>query len=381
MNITKITNYIYEKYLTLINKNFLINYNPYNIKTKKKAILYYKYTQNFKNAKIGTTDYQSLCIAKALNKNGYLVTVVDRKCKFKVKKKYDIFVGGFNTGGFVNFEYILDQLDNKTKIVGLSTGANPKYMEKEFIKREKMFKKRNKISLDHISRFSKINIKKIKKKINYLIYFGYKNGFVDNTYKNFKNKFDLQPCISDKIQNKRNSKNINLKNFIYYSGSGYLHKGLDWIIEYFIKNPDLKLHICSPSYEKKFLDFYNISKYKNIKYQGNVKEDSNKAKKLFSKCGYIISMNCSGGGSAALAVGRRYGLVPIVWKNEDCNPKACFIISKESFNDIDRMIKKMINMSFSYYLKLSKQNIMISQENTSNYYQKKLIEIFKKIKR
>lgn len=380
MIITKITYYIYEKYLTLVNKNYLINYNPYNIKTKKKAILYYKYSQNFKNAKIGTTDYQSLCIAKALNKNGYLVTVVDRKCKFKIKNKYDIFVGGFNTGGFANFEYILDQLDNKTKIVGLSTGANPKYMEKEFIKREKMFKKRNKISLDHISRFSKINIKKIKKKINYLIYFGYKKGFVDNTYKNFKNKFDLQPCISDKIQNKRNSKNINLKNFIYYSGSGFLHKGLDWIIEYFIKNPDLKLYICSPSYEKKFLDFYNISKYKNIKYQGNVKEDSNKAKKLFSKCGYIISMNCSGGGSAALAVGRRYGLVPIVWKNEDCNPKACFIISKESFNDIDKMIKKMINISFSYYLKLSQQNIMISQENTSNYYQKKLIEIFKKIK-
>ena len=380
MFITKITNYIYEKYLILFNKKFLNNFNPYNIKTKKRAILYYKYSQNFKNAKIGTSDYQSLHIAKALNKSGYLVTVVDRKCKFKVNNNYDIFVGGFNTGGFINFEYILNQLDNKTKIVGLSTGANPKFMKKEFIKREKMFEKRNKISLDHVTRFSKINIQKIKKKLNYLIYFGYKNGFVDNTYKNFKNKFDIQPCISDKIRNKRNPNGINLKNFIYYSGSGFLHKGLDWIIEYFIKNQDLRLYICSANYEKKFLDFYNISKYKNIRYQGNIKEDSSKAKKLFSKCGYIISMNCSGGGSAALAVGRRYGLVPIVWKNEDCNPKSCFIISKESFDDINKMIKKMINMNFSRYLKLSKQNIMISQENTSNNYQKKLIKIFKKIK-
>jgi hypothetical protein len=379
MNITKIFNYIYEKYLTLSNKNFLINFNPYNIKTKKKAILYYKYTQNFKNSKIGTTEYQSLCMAKALNKNGYVVTIVDRKCKFEINDKYDIFVGGFNTGGFKNFKYILNQLDKKTKVVGLSTGANPKQMREEFTKREKMFEKRNKISIDHVSRFSKININKIKKKINYLIYFGYKNGFVDNTYKNFKNKFDIQPCISDKIAYERSPNNVNLKNFIYYSGSGYLHKGLDWIIEYFIRNPDLKLYICSPNYEKKFLDFYNISQHKNIIYKGDIKEDSGKAKELFSKCGFIISMNCSGGGSAALAVGRRYGLVPVVWKNEDCNPKACFIILKENFNEIDKMIKKVTNMNFNKYLKLSKENVQISQENASNYYQKRLIKIFKKI--
>ena len=88
------------------------------------------------------------------------------------------------------------------------------------------------------------------------------------------------------------------------------------------------------NYEKKFLDFYDISKYENIIYHGNVKEDSIEAEKLFSKCGYIISMNCSGGGSASLAVGRRYGLIPVVWKNEDCNPKACFIISEENLKEI-----------------------------------------------
>ena len=85
MNITKITNYIYEKYLTVFNKNFIVDFNPYKIKTKK-AILYYKYSRNFKDAKIGTTDYQCLCIAKAINKAGYLVTIVDRKVKIKVTK-------------------------------------------------------------------------------------------------------------------------------------------------------------------------------------------------------------------------------------------------------------------------------------------------------
>ena len=88
-------------------------------------------------------------------------------------------------------------------------------------------------------------------------------------------------------------------------------------------------------------------------------------------------MNCSGGGSASLAVGRRYGLIPVVWKNEDCNPKACFIISEENLKGIDKVIKKLIKIDFNKYLKLSKENIKISQENTSNYYQKRLIKIFK----
>lgn len=377
MNITKITNYIYEKYLTVFNKNFLIDFNPYKIKTKKKAILYYKYSQNLKNAKTGTTDYQCLCIAKAINSAGYLVTIVDRKVKFKVTQKYEMFVGAFNTGGFINFEHILNQLSKKTKVIGLSTGANPKHMRQQFRKRERMFKKRNKFNLDHVSRFSEINFNKIKKKINYLIYFGYKKGFVDRSYNSFKNKIDLQPCISDKIQIIRNRNMINLTNYIYYSGSGFLHKGLDLIIEYFIKNQNLTLHICSPNHEKKFLDFYNISNYKNIIYHGNIKEDSGKAEKLFSKCGYIISMNCSGGGSASLAVGRRYGLIPVVWKNEDCNPKACYVILKENFEGINKVIKKLSNIDFSKYLKLSKKNIKISKENSSIYYQKRLIKIFR----
>ena len=43
------------------------------------------------------------------------------------------------------------------------------------------------------------------------------------------------------------------------------------------------------------------------------------------------------------------------------------------------MIKKIINIDFHKYLKLSSDNVKISQENTSNYYQKRLIKIFKEL--
>ena len=346
--------------------------------SKKNALLYYKCSRNFNKSKIGTTEYQSLGIAKAINKSGYIVTIVDRKLKFKIKKKYDLFVGAFNTGGFKYFEYILNQFTKKTKMIGLSTGANPKFMEKEFKIRVKMFIQRNKVKLKHMTRYSLVNFNKFKDKLDYLIYFGYKNGFVDKSYYNFKKKINVQPCISDNIKVKKKFfRNNLLNNYIYYSGSGFLHKGLDLIIEFFIKNPNLKLYICSANYEKQFLKFYNLNKHKNIIFKGNVKEDSNKAKQIFDKCGFIISMNCSGGGSAALAVGRRYGLIPVVLKNEDCNPKSCFFVKNEKFNEIKKAVIKVSKLNKNEYRKLSRENQIISNENSSDYYNKKFYQIFK----
>ena len=99
MNFTKIKDYLNEKFSEISNKNFMKILTL--IKSKiKKALLYYKCTPKFINSKIGTTEYQSLSIAKAINKAGYIVTVVDRKLIFDVEKKYSLFVGAFNTGGF-----------------------------------------------------------------------------------------------------------------------------------------------------------------------------------------------------------------------------------------------------------------------------------------
>ncbi len=379
MKLTKIKDYLHEKFSELTNESFIENFNPYQIISKKKALLYYKCSHKFENSKIGTTEYQSLGIARALNRTGYVVTVVDRKLKFKILNKYDLFVGAFNTGGFKYFSHILNQLNKNTIKIGLSTGANPNMMRKEFEKRKKMFFQRNKVRLNHMTRYSLIDFYKLRKKLDYLIYFGYQKGFVDKSY-NFRKKIDVQPCINDKIKFKTKNFRANLlKNFIYYSGSGFLHKGLDLVIEFFIRNPNLKLYICSASYEKKFLEFYNLSNFKNISFLGNIKEESKKAKQLFNKCGFIISMNCSGGGSAALAVGRRYGLIPVVLKNEDCNPKSCFFVKNENFKEMKKTINRVLKLNKIQYIKLSRENQKISRENTSEFYNRKLYRIFKKI--
>ena len=137
MNISyKIKNHIIKKLFFKKKNYFIESFKPFNKRTHISALLYYKYDKNFRNAEVGSTLYQSLKIAESLNKNGYEVTVVDRNCNFLVKKNYDLFIGAFNTGGFKYFEKIVNQLDSRTKIVGLSTGANPAIMKKNFEERD-----------------------------------------------------------------------------------------------------------------------------------------------------------------------------------------------------------------------------------------------------
>jgi hypothetical protein len=382
----KIKKFIYERLNRIFKKNYVRNFNPYNVKTNLKALLYYKYDRDFLKATPGTTLYQSLKIAKALNKNNYLVTVVDRSQFFKINEKYDIFIGAFNTGGFRFFENFVNSFKNKnTKIIALSTGANPEIMKKNFKERVKNFYKRNKVKLNHYTRFNNnLNINKIFKHVNYLIYFGYRNGFVDKSYQKFNNikKFEIQSCISDQIKfdlKKLKKKKINLKNFLFYSGSSYIHKGLDLIIEAFKQDQSYNLFICCPKEEKEFLEFYEIQKYKNIHYIGNVEPNSNLERKIFNKCSYIVSCNCSGGSAASLSVGRRYGLVPIVSLEEDCNYNGCIIIKKNNLTYVIKMIKKASNLKINEFKRLSRINYKISFDNSEQNYDKRISRIINHI--
>ena len=65
-----------------------------------------------------------------------------------------------------------------------------------------MFIQRNKVKFKHMTRYSLVDFNKIRNKLDYLIYFGYKKGFVDKSYYNLE-KIDVQACISDEIKIKK----------------------------------------------------------------------------------------------------------------------------------------------------------------------------------
>ena len=79
-------------------KNVIYDYNPCKILTTKRALLYFKTSWYFSfngkfNPPSGSTNFESYRTALALNKLGYLVTIVNRNTKTKLKGKFDLYYG------------------------------------------------------------------------------------------------------------------------------------------------------------------------------------------------------------------------------------------------------------------------------------------------
>ena len=115
------------------------------------------------------------------------------------------------------------------------------------------------------------------------------------------------------------------KNFLWFGNSGFIHKGLDLLLETFPKLPELHLHICGPiekelkfksSYYKELYELPNIHTYGFVNIKSKLFED------LLIKCAFTIYPSCSEGGSpSVLNVMGNGGLIPIVSSEADIEIK------------------------------------------------------------
>lgn len=107
-----------------------------------------------------------------------------------------------------------------------------------------------------------------------------------------------------------------VRHFLWFGGSGLVHKGLDLVLETFADQPDLELHVCGPIHvESAFEACYRQELYAlpNIHTYGFIALDSPTLRQLLQTCGWVILPSCAeGGGSSVLNVAANGGLVPIV---------------------------------------------------------------------
>jgi len=108
------------------------------------------------------------------------------------------------------------------------------------------------------------------------------------------------------------------KHYLWFGSSGLLHKGLDFVIEYFASHPDLFLHICGASHgEREFFDYYQpiIDRCSNIIDHGFIQIDSAQFISIMDSCAFVVFFSASEGGSPALLnVMANGGLIPLVNK-------------------------------------------------------------------
>ena len=353
-------------------REIIYNYNPYKINTKKKALLYNK-TDWYgiigeKKVVPGTTQYGCSEQARILNKLGYLVTIVNRGVKRKIDNDYDIYIGLCIGGSGKYFDYYLKRLSNAKIKVAISPGQNPLITKDKVMERSGYFFERHGRLIDFMDR-STNNPNELQtslKMCDAIFYHGH-----DYTFKSYSDidikKFRIVSPIRENIQvsigqlkNKYKTKD----SFLFYAGSGMLHKGLDVVIEAFIKNPELTLFIATLTEEKIFTDFYNLSDIKNIHYLYSIKSDSKKMKDICGKCGFIISASCWDADPVSIAEGMRYGLVPIVTCETDNDNRYSIVMDDYNVETISQAIKKASKLPTDEFNYLSKNNYIISLFNS-----------------
>ena len=103
--------------------------------------------------------------------------------------------------------------------------------------------------------------------------------------------------------------------FLWFAGSGAVHKGLDLVLEVFARNPQLTLHCVGPfTRELDFVRAYRRELFDlpNIVSHGFINPDTPKFYDIASRCCGFVTPSCSEGISPAVVTCLQFGLVPII---------------------------------------------------------------------
>jgi len=103
--------------------------------------------------------------------------------------------------------------------------------------------------------------------------------------------------------------------YIWFNGTGAVHKGLDLVLEVFARNPLLTLHVVGPyAKEHDFMAAYHreLTACPNIHSHGFLYPGSRRFRRIASKVRAFINPTCSEGISTSSITCMQYGMIPVV---------------------------------------------------------------------
>ncbi len=161
------------------------------------------------------------------------------------------------------------------------------------------------------------------------------NEFTEGTYSSIN-----VPKFPIKISSTHIYKEINQKDFdavrnqfIWFGGSGMVHKGLDLVLEAFTQMPEFQLFVIGKV--EKETDFFEAYKNElcntaNIKYVGPLDPSSQKFLSIVENSLGLVFPSCSEGSSGGVITTMHAGLIPIISYESGISIRECGIILKEN---------------------------------------------------
>lgn len=297
---------------------YIVFKNIFHTHYSKKCLMLY-IVQPFINHQTNSHVNQrhALAMAQIFHDKGFDVDVAQYNIKRDIDfRKYDVIFGfGEQFDKCLERKYDYSGKFSYTTIAFL-TGASPYYSNVAELKRLAYFKKRNGAALMLRRQVHEsdglMNLAALQKSTAGICI---GNDWTMRTWEHMvSNVHKITATGFDNVKLRDIKRKIGdaKKNFLYFSGAGCIHKGLDLCIEAFRKMPTLNLYIAG-AMDSDFYNFYrNDLEGKNIHYKGFLDVTSGEYRELCESCLFAIFPSCSEGMASSVLTTMFSGMIPIV---------------------------------------------------------------------
>jgi len=222
-----------------------------------------------------------------------------------VNKKYDLI---FGLGDL--FHELCKLNKNSVKILYCAE-AHPTFLKKKEKERLDYYLERKGV-VEKSRRTNTYYKEKYFNYVNNIIYKGNdynKKSFLEVEY--ITNILPIAPAPflnMDYVYSPKNHINTR-NNFIWFGSLGAIHKGLDLLVDVFVKNTNLNLFICGLDKSEEYL-FPELPL--NIKNMGFVDVNTEKYLALVNNCSFVVMPSCCEGMSSGVITSMNHGLIPLI---------------------------------------------------------------------
>lgn len=184
--------------------------------------------------------------------------------------------------------------------------------------------------------------KEIEKKVDAIVCLG------DDKYYDIEKKVErINPSAF--YNEKFNIEEINRKKnyFLVFGTDGFIHKGIDLLIDVFSNHPEWELFLCGCQITSTIKKSMNINiTNTNIHDCGYIMVDSISFLNLVKICQFILLPSCSEATSTAVLTGMRHGLIPVVMHGNgfDKFESMCLFWENYYLKDIENILLKITKM-------------------------------------
>jgi len=247
-------------------------------------------------------------IVQVLNGLGYTVDVVEwNDLRFLPKRPYELFIGH----GGLNFRRIACALPREATKIYFSTGPYWRFFNAQELARFAALQRRRGIRLNP-DRLIDADEEWATRNADAIICLG--NEQVRESYSDFPVVYNLNNAAYPDAEHIGEGKDFAeaRNNFLFFSGGGNVHKGLDLLLEAF-RATSSHLYICqdiSPDFRAVYKE--ELELLPNIHLVGWIAMRSVDFYGLVGKCAYVIHPSCAEGQPGGVIECMHQGLVPVV---------------------------------------------------------------------